>query len=93
MPDKGGRLKAILSPEARSDIREALRWSEKKFGHDARLRYKAPIVQALRDIEADPLRPGSSARAEIMIEGVRTCHISLSRDRARTTAALITATT
>lgn len=82
MPKKRGHLKAVLSPDARRDLREALRWSETRFGHDARLRYEALIVQALRDIETDPTRPGSNERPEIMIEGARTYHISLSRDRA-----------
>ncbi len=78
MAKKRGYLRAILSPEARRDVREALRWSETTFGHDARLRYEALIVQALRDIEADPAIPGSSERPEIMIEGTRRYHISLS---------------
>ncbi len=89
MPEESGRLKAVLSPEARRDIREALRWSETKFGPDARLRYESLIVQALRDIESDPLRPGSSARRDLTIEGVRTYHIGLSRDRARTPTGVV----
>ena len=89
MPKKRGHLKAVLSPDARRDLREALRWSETKFGHDARLRYEALIVQALRDIETDPARPGSNERPEILIEGARTYHISLSRDRARTVVGVV----
>ena len=89
MPKKRGQRKAVLSPEARRDVRDALRWRETKFGHDARLRYEALIIQALRDIEADPDRPGSTGRPEIMIEGARTYHISLSRDRARTAAGVV----
>ncbi len=89
MPKKRGHLKAVLSPDARRDLRNALRWSETKFGHDARLRYEALIVQALRDIETDPVRPGSCERPEIMIEGARTYHISLSRDRAKTAPGVV----
>jgi toxin ParE1/3/4 len=48
---------------------------------DASLRYKALIRQALLDVEADPERPGSLKRTEIMVEGARTYHISLSRTR------------
>jgi len=89
VPEKRGRLKIVLSPGARRDIRQALSWSESKFGHDARLRYEALIVRALRDIETDPFNPGSSERPEIMIEGARTYHISLSRDRARTATGVV----
>ena len=80
---KRGHLKIVLSPEARSDLRDALRWSETKFGHDARTRYEALIVQALRDIESEPDRHGSIDRSEIMIKGARTYHIRFSRDRAK----------
>jgi toxin ParE1/3/4 len=89
VPEKRGHLKAVLSPDARRDLREALRWSETKFGHDARLRYETLIVQALRDIETDPARPGSNERPEIMIAGARTYHIGLSRDRARTALGVV----
>jgi toxin ParE1/3/4 len=89
VPKKRGPLKAVLSPATRRDVRDVLKWSETKFGHDARLRYEALIVQALRDIEADPVRPGSTARPEIMIEGVRTYHISLSRTRARAAVGVV----
>ncbi len=82
--NRRGHPRAVLSPEARRDLRDALTWSETKFGHDARMRYQALIVQALRDIESDPARPGSIVRPEIMIRGARTYHISFSRDRAKT---------
>jgi toxin ParE1/3/4 len=81
---KRGHPKAVLSPEARRDLRDALRWSETKFGHDAKMRYEALIVQALRDIESEPARHGSVERSEIMIEEARTYHIRFSRDRAKT---------
>ena len=79
MPKKRGQLKAVLSPHARRDLRDALSWSEKKFGHEAKLRYETLLVQALRDIESEPSCPGSAQRPEIMINGARTYHISLSR--------------
>ena len=84
MAKKRDHPKAVLSPAARRDLHDALRWSETKFGHDAKLRYAALIVQALRDIESDPVRHGSTERPEIMIDGARTYHIRLSRDRATT---------
>ena len=83
MAKRRGHPKVVLSPEARRDLRAALKWSETKFGHDAKLRYEALIVQALRDIESDPVRHGSVERPEIMIKGARTYHIHFSRDRAR----------
>ena len=43
------------------------------------MRYNALIRQTLIDIAADHQRPGSKERPEIMIEGARTYHISLSR--------------
>jgi toxin ParE1/3/4 len=64
------------------DIRDALRWSEQKFGEDAAARYRALIKQAVRDVGTDPERPGSIQRPELMAEGARTYHISLSRTRA-----------
>jgi toxin ParE1/3/4 len=71
----------VLSPAARKDIRDALRWSEQKFGTAAAVRYRALIKQAVRDIGSDPERPGSKELPEIMIRGARIYHISLSRTR------------
>ena len=62
---KGGRRKAVLSLQARSDLREILTWSQAKFGRDAALRYEDLIIQALRDIEADMERPGSQDKSEV----------------------------
>jgi toxin ParE1/3/4 len=81
---KRAHLKAALSPEARNDLRDALRWSETKFGHDASLRYAALMVQAIRDITEDPARQGSRERPELLIQGARTYHIQFSRHRAKT---------
>jgi toxin ParE1/3/4 len=47
----------------------------------ASLRYEIPILQALVDIEADPERPGSKQRPELMAGGARTYHLSFSRKR------------
>jgi toxin ParE1/3/4 len=59
-----------------------LKWSEEKFGSRAAQRYRALLKQALRDIAADPERPGSMERPEL-ITGARTYHLRFSRDRAR----------
>lgn len=70
---------AILSPAALRDLREILLWSLKSFGIAAAARYRALLIQALRDIEADPLRAGSRKRPELA-EGARTYHLAFSRD-------------
>ena len=66
---------------ARRDITAIVKWSLQEFGVAASLRYSALIRQALLDVEADPARPGSTERPEIMIEGARTYHLSFSRRR------------
>ena len=72
-------LTPSLAPAALQDVREILKRSEERFGKSAAARYGALIKQALRDIGADPERPGSKERPEILIEGARTYHLSLSR--------------
>jgi toxin ParE1/3/4 len=57
-------------------------WSHERFGERAAARYQDLLKQALRDIAADPERPGSRERPELA-RGVRTFHLSLSRGRAR----------
>ena len=73
-------MRAILAPAARRDIKEILLWSESKFGKDAALRYQELLIQAVRDIEADPVRPGVSQRAELSSD-VWLYHLAFSRDR------------
>jgi plasmid stabilization system protein ParE len=68
-----------LTGPARRDIASIVKRSLQEFGEAASLRYRALIRQALLDIEAAPERPGSKKRPEIMIEGARTYHLSLSR--------------
>ena len=82
MPEAGGRLRVVLAPSARHDIREALIWSKERFGQLAAERYRELIKQALRDIVADPERPGAVDRKELA-RGVRTYHLFFSRERAR----------
>lgn len=72
-----------LSRLAATDILEVLIWSEHEFGEGARLRYERLIEAALADILEDPLRLGSHARPELGA-GVRSWHLRLSRERART---------
>jgi len=68
----------VLSPAAEQDIREILVWSLDKFGAAAADRYRALLIQTLRDLEADPLRPGSKTRPEL-VKSARTYHTALSR--------------
>ncbi len=79
---KKRRLPFHVTGSARRDIAAILKRSLQEFGISASLRYRALIRQALLDIEADPERPGSKERPELMAEGARTYHISLSRTRA-----------
>jgi len=74
---KGGQ-RILLSPAARQDIQDVLIWSVEKFGLSAAARYRALLIHALRDLEVDPLRPGSRTRAELH-EGARTYHLAFSR--------------
>ena len=46
-------------------------------------------MQSLRDIEADPERPGSQERRELFAEGVRVYHLRFSRDRAGITRGIV----
>ena len=70
--------RVILSPAARHDIRDILLWSLDNFGAAAAARYRALLIQALRDIETNPTRPGSQPRPELA-EGARTYHLAFSR--------------
>jgi toxin ParE1/3/4 len=81
MPKKKAASKVVLAPIVRQDLREILRWSEWRFGETAAARYRALIKQAVRDIAEDPMRPGSKERPDVMMKGVRTYHLHLSRTR------------
>ena len=82
MPESGGTLRIVLAVAARSDIHEALMWSQERFGERAAARYRELLKQALRDIASDPERSGSKERLDLA-RGVRSYHLFLSRDRAR----------
>jgi toxin ParE1/3/4 len=82
MPEPDERYRVVLSPLASSDIRAALIWSRERFGERAAARYRDLLKQALRDIAADPERPGSRERPDLA-GGIRTYHVAYSRDHAR----------
>ncbi len=77
-----------LSGPAKADIVKILTWIERQFGEAARIRYAALITAGLRDISSQPDRVGSIPRPELG-EGVRSWHLSLSRERARTAAGIV----
>ena len=83
MPKRRPPFEIRVSHEARRDVGAILDWTEKAFGKRAALRYEALLTQALRDVGEDPERPGSQARPEIAIEGVRTYHLEFSRGRVK----------
>ena len=58
-----------------------MEWTVKEFGDRAAHRYDELIKQTLRDIAEDPERSGSKEKPELMMEGVRTYHLSFSRRR------------
>ena len=72
-----------LSATAQADILDILSWSQAQFGEVARRRYETLIVAALRDIATQPDRPGSIERPEFGT-AVRSWHLRLSREHART---------
>ncbi len=72
--------RAVLAPAASRDIREIRRWSELEFGRSGALRYQTLLEQVLSDIEADPERPGSKERPD-MVAGARIYHFSFNKDR------------
>jgi toxin ParE1/3/4 len=82
VPESGGTLRIVLAVAARSDIHEALMWSQERFGERAAARYRELLKQALRDIASDPERSGSKERLDLA-RGVRTYHLFFSRDRVR----------
>ena len=77
-----------LSASAQSDILDILAWSHDQFGDEARIRYEALIVAALRDVAAQPDRPGSIQRPELGA-AVRSWHLRLSREHARATTGIV----
>ena len=67
-----------ISHVAASDIVDILTWSQEQFGEQARRHYEKLIATGIRDIAADPTRPGSDERPELG-KGVRSWHLRGSR--------------
>ncbi|MDO9589939.1 MAG: type II toxin-antitoxin system RelE/ParE family toxin [Microcella sp.] len=66
-----------VSAAARSDVREALRYSALRFGPAAKVRYAALIARTLEDISANPLGAGSRERPELG-DGIIARHLTSS---------------
>jgi plasmid stabilization system protein ParE len=81
VPKGRSSYKIVLAIAARRDIINILKRSKSEFGIDAAERYESLILQALRDIEIDPERPGSKERPELG-KSARTYHLQFSRERA-----------
>ena len=77
-----------LTTAARSDIVAALKRSVEGFGVPGRRRYEALILAAIRDVAADPARPGSRDRPDLG-PGVRAYHLAHSRERARSAEGVV----
>lgn len=77
-----------LSAAPQSDILDILAWSQAQFGDAARTRYEVLIVAALRDITAQPDRPGSIECPELGAVS-RSWHLCLSRERAHTKTGMV----
>lgn len=77
-----------LSAAAQDDLFGILAWTQQQFGDTARARYAALVATALRDVAGQPERAGSAARPELGA-GVRSWHLRLSRERARTDTGVV----
>lgn len=69
-----------LSHAAQADIVSILAWSNENFGQEARKRYEALIVAAIRGAASQTDNAGRSPRPELG-EGVFSWHLSQSRTR------------
>ncbi|HEV2160686.1 MAG TPA: type II toxin-antitoxin system RelE/ParE family toxin [Stellaceae bacterium] len=73
-------MKLRRSPYASADLRNAFRYSRAEHGDAGLKRYRALIETALREIVADPFRPTSRDRTNV-VQGLRSYHIKHSRAR------------
>nr|WP_243433834.1 type II toxin-antitoxin system RelE/ParE family toxin [Pseudomonas sp. 50_B] len=71
-----------ISNAARTDIVDALRFSQRHFGEAARVRYQALILRALHDLASNPQHVGSQERDDIA-PGLRSYHLFYSRQHSR----------
>lgn len=69
-----------LTHAAQTDIVSTLAWSQEQFGDEARTRYEALIVTAIRDAAEHSDEIGRTARPELG-DGVFSWHLAQSRTR------------
>jgi toxin ParE1/3/4 len=69
-------------PAARTDIKDALRWSLVNFGQSALRRYQRLIAVAISEVAANP-RLTHSYELPALQPGIRLYHLRHSRGRAR----------
>jgi toxin ParE1/3/4 len=69
-----------LTKSAKDDIGSILRVSEERHGRDARRRYSALLLAAMRRVAADPHGRSTSDRSDVR-PGIRTFHIRHCRDQ------------
>lgn len=69
-----------LTHAAQSDLAEILAWSHEQFGEEARTRYEALIVTAIRDAASHGQTGVHTSRPELGT-GVYSWHLSRSRTR------------
>ncbi len=72
-----------FSDAANEDLIYIQMQSVSMFGEEQAERYWSLLIQALRDIDIDPLRPGSKSRPELG-DGFRSYRVELSRPRSGT---------
>jgi len=75
------RLTLRLTVPAQRDIAAITTWSVETFGQGAAQRYRALISLAFRELRADPGKPGSQPRPELLIAGARVYYLKFSKSR------------
>jgi toxin ParE1/3/4 len=71
-----------LTRSAKADIVSILRTSEERHGREARIRYAALLLAAMRRVAEDPEGRSTSDRSELR-PGIRSFHVRHSRDESR----------
>ena len=71
-----------LTKSAKADIGSILRMSEERYGRDARTRYSALLLVAMRRIAADAEGRSTSDQCDVR-PGIRSYHIRHSRHESR----------
>jgi toxin ParE1/3/4 len=71
-----------LTKSAKNDIGAILRTSEERHGRDARTRYSALLLAAMRRVGEDPEGFSTADRSDLR-PGIRSFHIRHSRDESR----------